>query len=114
MNERETENLLRQIRELSIQDKKTVADIVDQLTVPSTSIPINTNQSTNRRYVTADGIKLEIGDKVQILNNRKTGRIGDTARITKFNKKFVALELEKNKSCTQRDSKNIIFIERAK
>ena len=114
MNERETECLLRKIRELSIQDKAIVAGIVKQLSTATIPTPTNNNKEKGGQYVTSDGIRLEIGDRVRILNNRKTGKIGDTARVTKFNKKFVALELERNKSHTQRDPKYIAFVGRDK
>ena len=115
MNENDTENLLRKIRELSIEEKQIVSDIIDQLATPANpSRPSEINQGAKGRAICAKGFVLQIGDRVRILNNRKTGKIGDTARITKFNKKFVALELESNKSYTQRDPKNISSIREAK
>ena len=120
MNEADKEaiELIRKIQKLSIRDKHTVIGIVEQLERaagynkgPNTTIegPNNTKKETNVTEV----FRFEIGDKVRILNNRKTGKKGDIAHITKFNKKFIALKLDKNNSYPQRESKNIEFIERS-
>ena len=115
----EAEELLQQFQNLSITQRQLVKDIVQELS--------NNNENNDEAYtdiqervqtripredfVSADGTPLAIGDKVQILSTRKTGRYGDTATVIKFNKKYVAVELDRNRSITQRDSKYLRYIQ---
>ena len=118
----EAEELIQQFRNLNINQQQLIRDIVQELTSANEDTDVNnTNQQDrdhtprNTRiprndFVSSDGTPLAIGDKVQILSTRKTGRHGDTATVVKFNKKYVAVELDRNNSLTQRDSKYLRYI----
>jgi len=118
----EAEDLIQQFRNLNINQKQLIRDIVQELTSANEnnnedSINQQENNNTRRNvriprddFISSDGTPLAIGDKVQILSTRKTGRYGDTATIVKFNKKYVAIELDRNNSITQRDSKYLRYL----
>ena len=117
------DNLIQKIHTLNIQQRKTVSEVIEAITscesttVEPKVIPtISTKPKrvVNDLFISSNGAALAVGDKVIILNNRKTGKKGDTAVITKFNKKFVALILTRNQSYTQRDAKNLELIQERK
>lgn len=100
------DELVQKIRNLNLQQQQLVANLVDEI-APS-DIPPTRNQVTrtpNSSFVSSNGAALSIGDKVRILNTRKTGKHGDIATIIKFNRTLVAVQLHKNKSHTRRASK---------
>ena len=109
------DELVKKVHKLNIQQRKAVSDLIEAITTIESSeqakASIGSKRTTNNCFITVNGAALAIGDRVRILNNKKTGKKGDTAIITKFNKRFVALSLTKNKSYTQRDSKNLELIE---
>ena len=114
------EELVKKIESLNLQQRRTISDLIEAITSSDTPGPPSStsaitprthNRIVNQRFTSANGFHLAIGDKVVILNNRKTGKVGDTAVILKFNKKFVALSLEKNHSYTQRAAKNLELIQ---
>lgn len=116
----DVEELIRKIQALNIQQRRTVSDLIETITSNETHIPVSSpsvlvsrrsDRITNNRFISSKGHPLAIGDKVRILNNRKTGKSGDTATVLKFNKKYVALSLDKNRSYTQRDAKNLDLIQ---
>ena len=115
----ETEDLVRQFEGLNIEQQQLVRDLIREITSNNNNIETNTdhrnqqerpNRTPNDRFISSDGTALAIGDKVQILTTRKTGRYGDTATIIKFNRKYVAVQLDRNNSITQRDSKYLIYL----
>ena len=112
----EIDELIAKTRKLSIHQRQLVLNLIDELTTKQDQGRINnrernTTDRESNRFTCSKGRSLKIGDRVLILNNRKTGKRGDTARITKFNKTLVALVLDKNGSYTQRDRNNIEYIE---
>ena len=98
------EDLVKKIRNLSIQQQELVTNLINKISAGNldTSQP---SRHCNNNFRSSNGTALAIGDRVRILKNRKTGKYGDTAVIVKFNRTRVAIELEKNKSNTQRASK---------
>ena len=116
----DVEELIRKVQALNIQQRQTVSDLIEAITSNKAPIPVSSpsvlasrrsNRITNNQFISSKCHPLAIGDKVRILNNRKTGKSGDTATVLKFNKNYVALSLDKNHSYTQRDSKNLDLIE---
>ena len=84
--------------------------------IPERNHPNQIQSNSARRtdiektYISANGIEIEVGDEVVILNSRKTGKEGDQGTVVKINKKYVAVKLRKNKSVTQRAGKNLVVI----
>ena len=116
----DTDDLVHRIRNLSINQQQLVHDLVDQLSTTQTKPRKTNTKSTeikterNKVGISVNGDTLNIGDRVRILNNRKTGKIGDFATVIKFNKKLVSVQLEKNKSHTQRSSKYLQLVKHKK
>ena len=105
------DDLIERIKALNINQKELVSKLIDEITSDTVkTAPILTNQIVNHNLPTKEGTPLAIGDRVRILNNRKTGKNGDIATIVKFNKIYVAIKLDKNRSHTQRSSKNLELI----
>ena len=111
-----TEAFIAKFEALSIKQQQLVTEIVDELTEnhsigskednkEHTNAHRRINRSANHNFISSNGIPLAIGDRVKLLSTRKTGKKGDTAEIIKFNKLYVAVKLEKNRSVTQRASK---------
>ena len=98
------EELVQKIYSLNIQQQQLVTDLVDEISASNQLSP-QPPRHCNNNFRSSNGTSLTIGDKVKILSSRKTGKYGDTAVIIKFNKTLVAIELEENKSRTQRASK---------
>ena len=110
------DELVQKFNNLDLHKQQIVLDLVDNLQIEKQddsshykTTPVN--RIENNRFRSQNGVSLSIGDRVRILNSRKTGKSGDTAIVVKFNKVYVAVKLEKNNSVTQRASKNLRFIE---
>ena len=99
----------------SLQQKQLLTNLIDELSTTSdenkNTQPIDNHNHNNSKFRSSNGFGLKVGDQVKISNRAKTGHYGDLARVIKFNKKFVALELEKNQSYTQRASKNLELLQ---
>ena len=119
----ETEDLIEQFQNLNIEQKQLIKDLIQELTITNNNNNTTNQQNTNsnhrnRRnripnsnFISSDRTTLAIGDRVQVLSTRKTGSYGgDIATVVKFNKKYVAIQLVKNDSRTQRDSKYLLFL----
>lgn len=104
------EELVKKIESLNLQQRRTVSDLIESI-IANEAPPRSPTRITNPLFTSANGFHLAIGDRVVILNNRKTGKAGDTAVVLKFNKKYVALSLEKNQSHTLRDAKYLDLIQ---
>ena len=113
------EELIEKLHSLNIQQRQAVSDLIEAITSNETHTPScdtsviasrKSGRATNSNFISSNGFPLASGDRVRILNNRKTGKSGDTAIVQKFNKKYVALVLDKNRSYTQRDSKNLELV----
>lgn len=106
------DELIELFQRLNIEQRQLIRDVIEEI-INTETTEVRTTQRdriTNPQFVSSDGTELAIGDRVQILSTRKTGRYGDFATIVKFNKKYVAIILEKNQSQTQRDSKYLRYI----
>ena len=106
------DKLIEKFRNLNIQQQRIILNLVDEFAeTPSndTNVIERTRESKRKPIATqfrsVDGTEINIGDTVKILNDRKTGKTGDTGTVLKFNKKFVAIRLHKNRSFTQRAGK---------
>ena len=114
----QTEELIKKLQNLSIEQQQLVNELIDELSNKSknksppkvSSINSNLAISKSALRTSSNGVLLKIGDKVRILNNRKTGKVGDLATVLKFNKKYIALQLDRNGSHTQRDPKHLEFV----
>ena len=113
----DTDDLVHRIRNLSINQHQLVQELVDQLSTTQTQSRITNTaeiQTEKQKFISANGVVLSIGDRVRVLNNRKTGKIGDFATVIKFNKTFVSVQLEKNRSRTQQASKYLQLVKHKK
>jgi len=115
----ETEDLVRQFEGLNIEQRQLVRDLIREITANNNNTETNTDHRNqdeqrdrfpNNKFISSDGTALSVGDKVQILTTRKTGRYGDTATVIKFNRKYVAVKLDRNNSITQRDCKYLLYL----
>ena len=112
----DTEDLIRKIQKLSIHQKQIVINLVEDLSTKENQFQsterVTTSQDKSKppSNTTSNGVKLSTGDKVCILNNRKTGKAGDIVTIIKFNKKYIALQLDRHGSYTHRDHKYLEHI----
>ena len=111
----DTESFIEKFQNLNITQKRLVTDLIEEITSNNQqeNTPIQPNQLRviNPKFVSFNGIQLAIGDKVRILNNRKSGKHGDIGTVNKFNKIYVAIKLSKNRSITQRASKHLEHID---
>ena len=116
----EINSIIDKFEKLNIRQQQIVSDLIEELnnqqeTDTDQQIPIrrgNTDRRENHNFISSNGQPLAIGDRVQLLTTRKTGRRGELARVTKFNKLYVAIRLERNDSITQRASKYLKFIKK--
>ena len=98
------EELVHKIWNLNLRQQQLVTNLVNEIS--SSDIEIQQPpRACNTGFISSNSIALAVGDKVRVLGNRKTGKDGDTTLGIKFDKILVAIELEKNKSRTQRTSK---------
>ena len=111
------DDIVAKLKTLSLDKQHQVEHLIDQLHSPVDNNINNTttetsarNETENTNFISSNGIALAIGDRVKILTNRKTGKIGDKAKVIHFNKIFVAVKLDKNSSITRRASKNLKHI----
>ena len=99
-------------QKLNINQQQLVVNIVDKIAENQSNDKggdfeiINDNSTNqtrivNHNFIGSEGTPLAIGDQVEILTSRKTGRKGVTAQIMKFNKTYVTIKLEKNRNETQ-------------
>ena len=112
------DELVQKIRNLNLQQQQLVTNLVDEIASSDTSDTLSTRtqvtqvtRTQNVFFVSSNGAALSIGDKVRVLNTRKTGKHGDIATIVKFNRTLVAIQLRKNKSHTQRASKYLELVQ---
>ena len=59
-------------------------------------------------FLSCNKVELNIGDRVQLLNKRKTGACGDFGTVVKFHKQLVSVKLDKNNSVAKRLVKNLL------
>ena len=118
--------LVSKINSLNIRQKRIIEEIVDEIIVqeeaqptrdargstvaPNTGIHTLPRQPSNR-FITEQGVPLAIGDRVEILTTRRTGREGDIAEVQQFNRLYVAVRLLRNGANMQRAAKYLRFIE---
>ena len=119
------EDLISKISTLSINQQRIVAEVVDEIrqenansgaAIRGTEIGPNTGvrllpREPNQKFISSNKVKLAIGDRVEVLTTRKTGREGDIAEVTVFNRLYVGIRLLGNGAKTQRASKYLRFIE---
>lgn len=138
-NRNEEEDIIARLQNLTIHQRRIIREIIEELegnTPPSaeretqdqqgTAAPIREARDStlgpnsgirrlarqpNFAFISSDGTALALGDRVRILTTRRTGRAGDIAVITQFNRSYVAIKLLRNDSPTQRASFNLVFIE---
>lgn len=139
MVESTQEDLVIRISKLTLNQRRLITEILDEFALEdnidnsgsssSSSIPEpptdglrgtalgpnsgirSVQRKPNFNFISANNCPLSIGDRVELLTTRVTGRSGDLAIVIKFNKKYVAVELVHNKAVTQRASKFLAFIE---
>jgi len=112
-----TEEIIRKFRNLNIHQQQLIDDLINEINNTNKEATVNTNtrssangdREPNYNFISSNGVALAVSDRVRLLNTRKTGRIGDFATVTKFGKKYVAVELERNGSYTQRASKYLVY-----
>lgn len=68
-------------------------------------------RAPNHQFVDTNSVPLSIGDRVEILNSRRTGKTGDIGEVTRFNRTFVAFRVARTGSIGQRASFNLRFLE---
>ena len=113
------DDIIEKFQRLNLEQKHLVEQLIDEISHNPDTLqhtPVTTRHTSEERrgnssFISANGIALAPGDKVRIITSRKTGKSGDIATITKFNKKFVAVKLDRNGSDTQRASKYLEFIQ---
>ena len=118
--------LIERIQKLDLNQRRIINELIDELAdepqnrsnraVRGTAVAANVGIRTqprvpNHNYISANGVPLSIGDRVEIKTSRKVGRSGDIAEVSKFNKKYVAITVLSSGRSTQRDSKYLDFIE---
>ena len=104
--------LLDKFRNLNTSKQQVIEDLINELSVASNDTPQSSTKAPSYYDVkSTNSTKLSIGDRVRILSNAKTGKIGDIVTITKLNQRYIALRLERNGSYTQRIASNVEFIE---
>ena len=110
------DEITNKLQQLNIEQQDLVIQLINEIsdntasTHNSQSIQSRSTAVVEGIYVSSNGIKVTIGDKVRILTTTKTGRRGDTATILHLNKKYVAIKLDKNGSHTQRQASNLFLI----
>ena len=113
------DEIISKLQQLDIHQQELVEHLIEELgstqsrqaqTVPNNTINTPQQRIPNRHFISSNGVYLSIGDKVRILTNTKTGKNGDTATIVKFNKKYIAIRLDRNGSNTQRAASNLEYI----
>ena len=107
------DELIEKTKRLNLHQRQLVANLIDEITNREESAPSRVkveSKDKDCRFTCSKGHPLKVGDTVCILNNRKTGKRGDLAKITQFNRTLIAQKLEKNGSYTQRDNSNIVHV----
>ena len=120
---RDLDQLISRISKLDINQQRIISELVDELAEDSKNggtrghtIAPNTGARArprvpNYNFVSKDGTPLAVGDRVQIQTSRKTGKYGDIAEVTQFNKSYVAITILDTGASTQRASKYLQFLE---
>ena len=113
-------DVITKLRNLNLDQQQLVAQLITEISATNTTnTPSSTQNSdkhfsnkrnANPHFISSNGVALAIGDKVRILSNRKTGKYGDLAEVIHFNKKYVAIQVVRNQSNTQRASKYLEFV----
>ena len=62
------------------------------------------------RFISLNQVSLEVNDRVKLLNTRRVGYTGDIGQVTKLNKKYVSVKLERNGKTALRSSNNLYYI----
>lgn len=107
------DDFIQKFNNLNISQQRLVSDLVEEITTKNEEqnvVPTSVNRRPNHKFISSNNIPLAIGDRVRVLNSRKTGKHGDTAIVKKFNKLYVAIELDSNGSITQRAAKNLELV----
>lgn len=127
------QELIQSLRQLSINQQRLIKEVVAQLvaqertsgteavdrqprTVRGSTLGTNHGirrlpRATNQQFLDVDGKALALGDRVELLNSRRTGKTGDIGEVTKFNHSFVAFRVLRTGTIGQRASFNLRFIE---
>ena len=82
---RRIDEVIKKFNTLNIEKQNIVLNIIDEISDPkdneNTSNKASSNaksdsRASNSNFISADGVALAIGDRVRILNNRKTEKMG--------------------------------------
>ena len=113
-------DVIAKLRKLNLEQQEQVAHLINDISESnhkknqSATRKANSHERTTRdanpHFISSNGIALARGDKVRVLSNRKTGKYGDIATVLRFNKTYVAIQLERNRSNTQRAPKYLEYI----
>ena len=109
---RDISSIIEKFNNLNIEQQQLVSNIIEEITVSNqnhTNVT-NTPRTANHGFISNNNISLSIGDKVKLRTSGKTGKRGNTARVHKFNKLYVAIKLENNGSITQRAARKLEYI----
>ena len=108
------------LQNLKLDQQQLVVKLINEISATNTDTKASASRNTsdcirnererNPNFKSTNGVSLAIGDRVRVLSNRKTGKQGDLAKVIKFNRIYVAIELERNQSRTQRASKYLEYI----
>ena len=113
-------DLVTKLQRLNLEQQHLVENIIDELNSShnidqqdrnNTATATQKHRESNNEFISSNRNTLAIGDTVKILNTRKTAKQGDIAKILKFNKKYVAVQLKRNKSHTQRLAKYLELVD---
>ena len=112
--------VISKLHNLKLEQQQLVAKLITEISASNQDYKAPSNRKRNDRnkskryenphFISSNGVALAIGDKVRILSNRKTGKYGDLAEVIHFNKKYVAIQVVRNQSNTQRASKYLEFV----
>ena len=112
--------VISKLHNLKLEQQQLVAKLITEISASNQDYKAPSNRKRNDRnkskryenphFISSNGVALAIGDKVRVFSNRKTGRYGDLAKVTQFNRTYVAIQLDRNKSNTQRAAKYLEHI----
>ena len=114
MDSKAQEALIQQLQELSIQQERELVNIIKKQKRERKHLVRRLTQESNARYkeqtkrgtglieippanhhhIDTSKVPLHIGDRVTLLTSGATGRVGDKARIIKFNKTLLLFKFE--------------------
>ena len=120
MNKADIDNFIDQFKTLQINQQQHIAELVQHISRESshnlhhkqTKTVGTQHNKVKGTTITTENVResIKVGDIVRILNSRKTGKRGDTAKVIKINKKYITIQLEKNHSQTYRDPKYLELV----